>query len=162
MSDGTQEAESIPRVQFETSAADPVTRGLVRGIHEVFSDEANHGPPVGTGEDRYPTPVDYLLSSLVACQISVLKQCLAKARVDEFQIKASADVADRVEFDLPEAMPQKSNVGRIEVRLSLTVPAEYESRASRCLEVYDQGCVVGQSIAAGIEYEPATELVVEG
>lgn len=158
MSDPSPDGEHQPRVQFETSSEDVVTRGIVRGNHEVLADEKSREPPVGTGEDRHPTPVDYLLSSLVACQVSVLTQCLAKARVDEFHIAASADIDERVKPDLPEEMPQKSLVERIDVSVSLDVPAEYRTRAERCLEVYDQGCIVGQSIAAGIEYEPQTEL----
>jgi hypothetical protein len=34
----------------------------------------------------------------------------------------------------------------------------YEDRAQRCLDVYDTGCIVGQSLRAGIDYTPETSL----
>lgn len=52
-------------------------------------------------------------------------------------------------------------VSHVSVDLSLTVPAEFESRARRCLDVYDTGCVVGQSYRQGIQYTPRTSLAVE-
>jgi organic hydroperoxide reductase OsmC/OhrA len=47
-------------------------------------------------------------------------------------------------------------ISHISVDLTLEVPGEYESRARRCLDVYDTGCVVGQSYRQGIEYTPST------
>ena len=151
-----------PRIQFEKSSDSEFIEGTVRGKHQVLVDERDRGPPVGSGEDKPPTPVDYMLSSLVACQVAVLTQCLAKSHVDEFEIEATADVARGGEGDVPEEMPENTAT-RIEdmaVRVDLTVPEKYESRASRCLEVYDQGCIVGQSFDAGIDYDPETSLSV--
>lgn len=149
-----------PRVQFEKTSSGIVARGLTRGVHEVYTDEYTHTPPVGTGDDLHPTPVDLFLSSLVACQLSVLSQTLNKARIDEFRITGSADKGEEVDADVPDDIPSKSLIDSIEVHITLEVPEEYESRAERCLEVYDQGCIVGQSIKSGVQYEPRTTLEV--
>ncbi len=151
-----------PRIRFEKSSADEFIEGTVRGKHTVLVDERDRGPPVGSGEDLHPTPVDYMLSSLVACQVAVLTQCLAKSRVEEFEIEATASVGRSGEGDVPDEMPENTatRIEHVEVALDLTVPEEYESRADRCLEVYDRGCIVGQSFDAGVEYEPETSLSV--
>jgi hypothetical protein len=52
-------------------------------------------------------------------------------------------------------------VKHIDIELELTVPEEYESRAQRCLDIYDQGCIVGQSYRAGVQYDPHVTLTVE-
>lgn len=149
-----------PRVQFKKTSDGIVARGVIRGVHEVFTDEYTHTPPVGTGDDVHPTPIDLLLSSLVACQLSVLSQTLDKARIDEFRIEGSADKKEEIDADIPEDIPDKSFIEHIDVDVTLEVPEKYEDRAKRCLEVYDQGCIVGQSIKAGIDYEPTTTLEV--
>lgn len=152
---------SQPRVQLEKSAAEPFYEGLVRGEHTILGDERDKSPPVGSGEDHHPTPVDYLLWSLVACQAAVLSQCLAKARVEEFAISADADIDQAGAESVPEEMPThtEKRIETIKIDLQLEVPEEYESRASRCLEVYNQGCIVGQSLLAGIDYTPNVTFV---
>jgi len=149
-----------PRIRFETSSASRFIEGTVRGKHQVLVDERDRGPPVGSGQDLHPTPVDYMLSSLVACQVAVLTQCLAKSRVEEFAIEATAEVGRSGTGDVPDEMPENTatRIEHVEVRLELTVPPAFESRASRCLEVYDRGCIVGQSFSAGIDYDSETSL----
>lgn len=147
-----------PRGQFVASADDQFTHGVIRGTHEIRFDEPEF-IPVGSGTDEYPWPVDHLFASLVACQVSVLKQCLEKARIDEFEIRATADI-DWDEGDIPKEMPENTaaRIDHIAIDLDVRVPGEYESRAERCLAVYDRGCIVGQSLRAGIDYTPSTNL----
>ena len=156
------DADHTPRVQFSKDASEPLMEATVRGKHQVFVDERDKKPPIGSGEDRYPTPVDYMLTSLVACQVAVLTQCLAKARIDEFSIEADADVSHEEAEAIPEEMPAHTGnrIRHVDIDLELTVPAEYETRAARCLEVYDEGCIVGQSFRAGIDYTTSTTFEV--
>lgn len=155
--------DSRPRVQLEKSGAEPFYEGFARGQHTILGDERDKSPPVGSGEDKHPTPVDYLLWSLAACQAAVLSQCLSKARVEDFTITVEADIKRAGSETVPEEMPShtQKRVEEIDIDLTLKVPEEVESRASRCLEVYDQGCIVGQSLLAGIEYEPSVTFVSE-
>lgn len=143
------------------STADEPTRGVVRDKHEVLFDEPTF-LPVADGTDEHPSPVDYLLSSLAGCQVSVLDQCLKKSRVEDYRIEAKATVTGAGRGEIPEEMPSNTatRIMDFDVDITLTVPEEYESRAKRCLEVYDIGCIVGQSIRAGIEYTPRTTIEV--
>ena len=147
----------------ERSAGDAFATGLVRGKHELRVDEPEWLEEPGAGEDAYPAPVDYMVFGLVSCQLEVLYQALEKARIEDFSIEASAEV-DRVGEEIPAEEMLAHHAGRIshvDIDLTLSVPEEYEDRARRCLDVYDSGCVVGQSFRAGVEYTPHTTLEVE-
>lgn len=144
-----------------TSHNDPFTTGVVREKHEVASDEPTW-LPVGAGQDAHPAPVDYLVTSLAACQTSVLSQCLERNDVEEYEIECEAAVTDWEQGDAPEEMPANTGlrIGHITVKMALRTTAEFEERADRCLTVYDEGCIVGQSLAGGIDYTPLTSLEV--
>lgn len=112
------------------------------------------------GEDLAPSAVDYLVLGLVGCQLSALSQCLRKARIDEYEIEAEADLDDwwreAVAGDLPANLEKR--VDHLTVRIDVTVPEAFERRAQRCLDVYDQGCIVGQSLRAGMDYTTETSV----
>lgn len=143
---------------FVSSATEP-TRGVVRDKHEVLFDEPTF-LPVADGNDEHPSPVDYLLSSLAGCQVSVLDQCLKKSRVEDYHIECDATITHAGRGEIPEEMPGNtaSRVFSFDVDITLSVPVEFESRARRCAEVYDIGCIVGQSIREGIEYSPSVTI----
>lgn len=147
---------------FEKSSNSPgKTFGVINASgdsHSVTFDE-----PRPLGDDESASPVGYMFSSLVACQISVLAQCLEKSRIDEYYIAADADINRRGRDEVSEEMPAHTakRIEHIDVDITLEVPEKYEGRAERCLDVYDQGCIVGQSFRAGIDYTPETELELE-
>lgn len=140
---------------FEAGSDLEHARGTVRGKHELQSDEPPW-LPVGGGTDDHPAPVDYLVSSLVLCQLSVLSQALEKARVEEYHLSADAEVDRLGRGDVAEGMPPNTanRIEHIAVDVTLSVSPEDEARARRCLEVYDSGCIVGQSLRAGVSYTP--------
>lgn len=153
------DGEAEPRGRFVASADEPFTRGVIRGKHELIFDEPEF-IPVGAGEDAHPWPVDYLVASLAACQVSVLEQCLEKARIDSYEIEATADIDARGAEAVPAEMPENtgSRIEHVAIDIDLEVPAADEGRARRCLDVYDKGCIVGRSLRAGIDYTPTTSL----
>lgn len=132
-----------------------------RGKFDLFADEPDWLPH-GAGQDAHPAPMDYMTVALTACQVSVLSQCLAKARVEDFTITAEGAIDSIRKEDVPEEMPgnTRTRVDHMSVDIDVEVPAEYEHRSKRCLEVYDQGCIVGQSYKAGIPYSPTTNVTV--
>ena len=146
--------------RFVSSATEP-TRGVVRDKHEVHFDEPTF-LPVADGNDENPSPVDYLLSSLAGCQVSVLDQCLKKSRVEDYHIEAEATITSAGRGEIPDEMPSNtaSRIMDFDIDITLTVPEEHRGRAERCLEVYDIGCIVGQSLRAGIDYTPTTTIEV--
>lgn len=148
-------------VAFESGTDVEYTTALVRGKHEIRYDEPEF-LEYGAGDDEYAGPVDNMIASLGACQISVLEQCLEKARIEDFHIEAelTADQIDRDE--IPDGMPSNTaqRVRHIDVDLRVSVPEADQDRARRCIDIYDAGCIVGQSLRAGVEYEPEVSLEV--
>jgi len=149
---GAHVDEVWKHVRVTTSSDDEFTHGLVRGKHELTMDESTE-LPFG-GSDAHPSAVDLLVTSLTTCQVSVLQQCLEKSRIEEYSIEAEATIDNHRGEEIPEEMPENTarRVEHVVVDLSVSVPEEFEKRASRCIEVYDQGCIVGQSLLAGIDY----------
>jgi organic hydroperoxide reductase OsmC/OhrA len=150
------------RTVVTRTSEDDLATATVRGKHEIPIDEPEW-LPMGVGTDEHPAPVDHLVVALVSCQVEVLDQALRRARVEEYEIEAAAEI-DRLGMDEPpEGMP--SNTGQViehlDVELSVETTAEYEGRVQRCLDVYDGGCIVGRSYRAGIEYTPRTEVVTK-
>lgn len=142
------------------SADDSFASGSVRDVHELRADEPEWLEEPGAGDDEYPAPVDYVVFGLVSCQVEVLDQALRKARIEDYEIEAEAQV-DRVGDDEPADEMLAHHAGRIshiDVDLTLHVPEQDAERAERCLDVYDTGCVVGQSYRRGIDYTPTTTL----
>lgn len=133
----------------------------VRDTHDLLSDEPDW-LPYGAGQDAHPAPMDYMTVALTACQVSVLSQCLEKSRVEEFTITAEGAIDSVRKEDVPEEMPgnTRTRVDHMSVDIEVEVPEEHQHRAERCLEVYDQGCIVGQSYRAGIPYTPETRVKV--
>lgn len=155
------EAQSFKSV-VERRSGDKTARGMVRDKHELYADEPEWLEEPGAGDDLHPAPVDYLVFGLASCQAEILDQALKKARIDNYHITVKAEV-DRVGEDEPADEMLAHHAGRIshiDVKLTLQVQDEYADRAQRCLDVYDTGCVVGQSLREGIEYTPNAKLKI--
>lgn len=150
-------ADSPHRYRVTSSSDDEYRRGVLREKHEVVSDEPKFLPIAGN--DDHPAPVDYLVFGLLACQASVLTQCFEKSRIGEFDITAVAEITSMGAVEEhPEEMPDHTanRIDHIDIEIEIRVPERFRSRAARCADVYDQGCVVGQSLRAGVEYTPST------
>lgn len=147
-------------IQLNLKAGDRPVDGGVRD--HSFKIDDSETLPYG-GHDLAPSAVDYMVAGLAGCQLAVLSQCLRKARIEDWEIEISAIPDDWWREEIPEELPenQVKRIEHIDVHVDVTVPEEYEERAQRCLEVYDQGCIVGQSFREGIEYTPETSLSVE-
>lgn len=150
-------------VEMSVEPGDSHKTATLRDKHTLHSDEPAWLPEPMAGEDAHPAPVDYLLMSLATCQVSVLNQCLEKNGVEDYRIEceATVDEYDRDE-DNPAYMPRHTalRVGHITVKMSLLTTPEFEDDADHCLTVYDEGCIVGQSLQGGIDYTPLTALDV--
>jgi len=145
--------------EFSASSRESVGRATV-GDHHIRFDESD-AVPGSEGEQEYPSPVEYLLSSLVGCQVSVLEQALHLAGVDEYEVDARGEVERFGTGTVPDTMPEHTaaRVEFIDVDLTLTVPPEEEDAARDCLESYDAGCIVGRSLTDGIEYTSSKSVV---
>lgn len=116
--------------------------------HSLYTDEPahlSHSFKKG-GRGEAPSAFGYLLSAAMGCQVNSLEQMLHKARITEYDIDAEC-----TGFSVT-----KGNVKRIQkltLEITLTVGEADESRAERCLDVYEQGCVVGETLKRGMEFE---------
>ncbi|WP_418280622.1 OsmC family protein [Halorubrum sp. DTA98] len=141
---------------FHKKAGEP-TEGRCRDRHDVLIDEPEWSE---FGEDRAPSPVDYLMIAVTSCQVSVLSQSFDKAGIEDYEIDVNSTI-DRVGADsVPDEMPAHTanRIQHVDIEIDVTVPDEYAEAAQRSLDVYDQGCIVGQSFRSGIDYTPHTSL----
>jgi len=149
--------------EMTLSPDDDFKTGKLRDKHTLHSDEPAWLPKGLAGNDAYPAPVDFLIMSLATCQISVLQQCLENNGVEEYRIECEAELDGYTrDEDHPSEMPDHTalRLDHITVKMALVTTPAYEEDADRCLTVYDQGCIVGQSIAEAIDYTPLTALEI--
>jgi uncharacterized OsmC-like protein len=102
-------------------------------------------PPLGSGSG--PNPARILAASVGGCLGASLLHCLRKARVDV------TGLTTKVEGSLVRNERGRLRVGRLRVTLSPAVPAEARERMRRCLEVFEDYCVVTESVRRGIEVD---------
>lgn len=146
-----------------TSSDERYTAVQLRDKHKLVSDEPEWLPDSSAGDDNHPAPVDFLLMSLTACQVSVLQQCLERNDVDAYRIECEAVLDEYgTAEEHPEEMPKHTalRIDHITVTMTLVTTDAYKGQANRCLSVYDDGCIVGQSLRGGIDYTPLTILSV--
>lgn len=124
--------------------------------HGLYIDEPEHlahsFKKGGRGEA--PSALGYLLTAAMGCQVNSLEQMLHKARLTDYEIDAECTGYTVIEEDI-------KRVQKISLEIALTVPADKESRANRCLEVYEKGCVVGETLKRGIDLEVEKRLVMD-
>ncbi len=64
--------------------------------------------------------------------------------------------------DIPDVIEHTAaRVDHVDVDVTLNVPEEYEDVAHECLNAYNTGCIVGQSLSDGISYTSSKSLNVE-
>lgn len=108
-------------------------------------------PPLGQG--RGPNASRMLAAAVGNCLGASLLFCLRKAHVDagDLRVEVRGAVArnDDGRFRIPD----------INVKLELQVPPDQRQRANRCLEIFEDFCLVTQSVRRGIDV--AVEVEVE-
>ncbi len=110
------------------------------GVPELITDEAR---PLGEG--RGPNPARLLAASVGNCLASSALFCLHKARVE-----VSAFVV-RVDGTMVRNERGRLRVGPLRVTLEPHVRAEDSSRIERCLELFEDFCVVTDSVRKGLD-----------
>jgi uncharacterized OsmC-like protein len=118
------------------------------GIPPMTIDEA---PPLGRNEG--PSPTRVLASAIAGCLGASLLFCLRKAKVDVGGLRADVRVTDG------RNEKGRLRVKRVSVRLAPEVPAAQLTLMARCLEVFEDYCVVTQSVRDGIDIEVSVETV---
>ncbi|MFC7251620.1 OsmC family protein [Halomicroarcula sp. GCM10025324] len=124
--------------------------------HTMFTDEPpdlGHSFKKG-GRGEAPSAFDYLIAAGMGCQVNTLEQMLHKARIEDYEIEAECTgftvLRDNVK-----------RIQKLELAITLRVPEAKESQGSRCLDVYEQGCVVGETLKRGMDFQVEKELELD-
>lgn len=146
-------------VDVSASDGDDVGHALVRDKHELTLDEPWWVP---VGNDTAPCPADYLLVATAGCQVEVLKQCLEKARIEDYDIRLRAERERENPGGAPDPFPEHTSMRMPAIEFELTVETtpEYEGRVRRCLDVCEDACIVSRSVENGIDISTSKELTV--
>ncbi len=116
------------------------------GMPELVTDEAE---PLG--KNAGPNPSRLLSAAVGNCLSSSLLFCLSKARVEVDDLKASVETVMR------RNEKGRWRIAGLKVKLHPIIRAEDVSRSKRCLEVYEDFCIVTESVRKGIEVKVDVE-----
>lgn len=116
---------------------------VVRVDETVFI--ADEGPPLGEGHG--PTPDALLGAATGSCLSASLLFCLEKAHVPVEKLTARVDV-EKVRNERG-----RLRIGSIKVRLVVQVTEENLTRFDRCRGLFEDYCIVTESVRHGIPIE---------
>lgn len=116
------------------------------GVPDLVVDEP---PPLGEGAG--PNPTRLLAAAIGDCLSASLLFCLQKRRVPVEAMQGT------VEGTVVRNEAGRLRVGGLRVRLEPTVSAEHRDRIERCLDVFEDFCIVTQSVRSGIDVEVTVE-----
>jgi organic hydroperoxide reductase OsmC/OhrA len=103
--------------------------------------------PAPLGGGAAPNPARLLGAAIGSCLGASLLFCLRKARIDVRGVHTT------VHGSLVRNERGRLRVGRVAVRLEPMVPAEQHDRIPRCVEVFEDFCIVTASVRQGIDVE---------
>ena len=110
------------------------------GVAPLTVDEP---PPLGAGAG--PNPARLLAGAVGSCLAASLAFCMRKARLDVRGVRTV------VHTSLTRNERGRLRVGKLHVRLEPIVPADQHDRVPRCLELFEEFCVVTASVRRGID-----------
>lgn len=145
--------------EISASSSEHLAHARVRDTHDLYLDEPE---TISIGRDEAPCPADYLLVATAGCQVEVLKQAFAKARIDSYDIQLDAHREWAREREAPEGFPTNTGMRHHTIVFDLAVETtpEYEGRVRRCLDVCEDACIISRSVEAGIDIEMTKSLSV--
>jgi organic hydroperoxide reductase OsmC/OhrA len=110
------------------------------GVPPLLTDEP---PPLGGGGG--PNPARLLAAAIGNCMSASLKYCLDRSRVELLDLRV------RVRGSIVRNEQGRFRVGSMQVLLEPTLAGEDVARIGRCLEIFEDFCIVGQSVRQGID-----------
>lgn len=116
-------------------AVDPELAGA-EGFH------VDETPPLGEGSA--PNPSRVLATAMASCLASSLAFCLRKARIELRGLRVTANGT------LVRNERKRLRVGSLHIELFPEVSEADEPRMQRCLEIFEDFCVVTESVRHGI------------
>jgi organic hydroperoxide reductase OsmC/OhrA len=99
-------------------------------------------PPLG--ESNGPNPARLLAAAVGSCLSASLLFCLRKARIEVTQLRTTVDGS------VVRNERGRLRIGGIRVRLAPEVPPAQRDRMGRCLDLFQDFCLVTESVREGI------------
>lgn len=112
--------------------------------------------PAPLGWEEGPNPARLLGAAVGGCLGASLLFCLRKARVDVGGLRTT------VEGTMTRNAQGRLRIGAIRVQLHPSVRAADRERMTRCLELFEDFCVVTESVRHGIDVQVAVEPTTTG
>lgn len=106
-------------------------------------------PPLG--QSRGPNPARLLAAAVGSCLSASLLFCLRKSRI------AVSDLRTTVDVSLARNDRGRLRIGGIRVRLASKLDPEQRERMDRCLELFQDFCIVTESVRDGIDVDVVVE-----
>ncbi len=103
--------------------------------------------PEPVGEGTAPNPSRLLGAAVGNCLAASLLFCLQKARVPVVNVRATVDVS------VVRNDKGRLRIGSVHVTLEPVVDAVPEERLGRCLELFEDFCIVTQSVREGLDVQ---------
>ena len=116
------------------------------GMPDLITDES---PPLGEGKG--PSPSRLLATAVGNCLAASLLFCLGKARLSVDGLEAEV----LTEFTRNEA--GRLRIGGMKVRLLPKWTDETAAKARRCLQIFEDFCVVTEAVRHGVRVEVQVE-----
>lgn len=110
------------------------------GLAPIETDE-----PEPLGSNRGPAPSRLLAAAIGNCLASSLVHCLGKARVP------LEDLGVRVEATITRNAARRLRIDHVHVMLDPRVAEADKARLSRCVELFEDFCIVTESVRNGID-----------
>ncbi|MDH3402244.1 MAG: OsmC family protein [Acidobacteriota bacterium] len=101
--------------------------------------------PQPIGHDRGPSASRLLAAAVGNCLSASLLFCLRKSRVEV------AGIETRVRGEMRRNDRGRLRIGRLDVEITLDAPAADSKRITRCLDLFEDFCVVTASVRKGID-----------
>lgn len=112
------------------------------GVEDVLVDE-----PAPLGRSNGPNAARLLGAAIGNCLAASLLFCLRKSRVEVAGMKVEVDGT------LVRNERGRLRIGTIAVRLAPTVADDDRARVSRCLELFEDFCIVTGSVREGVDVD---------
>jgi uncharacterized OsmC-like protein len=105
----------------------------------------DEGPPLGEGSG--PNPARVLAAAMASCLGSSLLFCLGKSRIPVHGLRVEASGT------LQRNERGRLRVGSVHIQLHPDVAHDDVPRMARCLELFEDFCIVTESVRSGIAVE---------
>jgi len=116
------------------------------GVGSLLLDE-----PAPLGDDHGPNAARVLAAAIGNCLTASALFCLRKARIEVFDMHTTVNVK------LERNEHGKIRIGNVSVKLEPTVAEEDRPRMKRCLDIFEDYCIVTQSVRSGVNVDVAVE-----